>query len=156
MKDIATVSNEPPLTFRPHHFLCALGFQGKGYNSDFEFNFQAICDRLHAPSGDQTVIEVVKYTDAICGPCPERRGHLCASQAKVAALDHKHARALHLKAGDRLTWGEAKQRIKFFLSLPLFHEICEGCSWKNLGLCEQALVKLLNGETRAQDSLQAV
>ena len=37
------------LKFRPHHFLCTLGFQGKGYSPGFVANFQAIADRLRGP-----------------------------------------------------------------------------------------------------------
>ena len=98
-----------PLKFRPHHFLCALGFEGKGYSSGFIANMSGIVDgQLRGPQGDETVIEVVRDADAICAPCPQRIGAGCAKQDRITALDDAHADALRLTGGDRLTWGEAQ------------------------------------------------
>ena len=97
--------------FRPHHFLCALGFRGKGYSPEFVKGFQAVVDRLRAPEGDAELIEVVESTDTICEPCPHRRGNLCETEGKIRSIDAAHARVLGLRGGDRLTWGEAKDRI---------------------------------------------
>ena len=130
------------IRFRPHHFLCALGFQGKGYSDGFTANMARLVEgRLRAPDGDATEIEVIGVTDDICAPCPKRRGTLCTSQVKIARLDAAHASALALRPGDRLTWGDAQARMK---SLPAdIHErICAGCEWKSLGLCAAALHRL--------------
>ena len=98
-----------PVTFRPHHFLCSLGFQGKGYSDAFTANMSGIViDRLRAPGGDDTVIEVTGATDDICAPCPKRRDTLCTEQDKIAALDRRHARALGLFVGSTLTWGRSQ------------------------------------------------
>lgn len=126
------------LRFRPHHFFCALGFQGKGYSDAFTANMSAIVDgRLRAENGDATEIEVVGTTDAICAPCPKRRDHLCAEQAKIDALDAAHAEVLHLRAGDVLTWGAAKARMAA-QPAGIHARICAGCQWRPLGLCEAA------------------
>lgn len=78
----------PALRFRPHHFLCTVGFAGKGYSDGFTANMVRIIeDGLRAQSGGDTVIEVVAATDDICNPCPKRRGTGCVSQDKIAALD---------------------------------------------------------------------
>jgi hypothetical protein len=124
------------IRFRPHHFLCTFCFQGKGYSSTFVRNYQRLVDKLHDPEGDQVIVEVVTETDDICTPCPHKRDALCATQDKIAQLDHAHAAALHLKPGDRLTWGEAKQRIQRYMTLEVFHTACAGCEWKKLGICE--------------------
>lgn len=77
-----------PIRFRPHHFLCALGFQGKGYSDAFTANMSAIVhDRLRAENGGKTRIEVIGAADDICQPCPKRRGTLCTSQTKITRLD---------------------------------------------------------------------
>ena len=40
----------PPIRFRPHHFLCSLGFEGKGYSEAFTANMTGIVmGRLRAP-----------------------------------------------------------------------------------------------------------
>ncbi len=46
------------VTCRPHHFLCALGFAGKGYCDSFTASMAAIMDRSRAPGGGAVQIEV--------------------------------------------------------------------------------------------------
>ena len=131
------------VTFRPLHFLCSLGFQGKGYSDDFTANMSGIVvDRLRAPGGDDTVIEVTGATDDICAPCPKRRDTLCTEQDKIAALDRRHARALGLFVGSNLTWGDAKRRIVKRVPPGSLATLCAGCQWLELGLCEKALSEL--------------
>jgi len=131
------------IEFRPHHFLCALCFQGKGYSSRFIKNFSALMKQLNTDEGDDISILVVNETDSICSPCPHRREKLCTSQEKTARLDHAHARALHIKPGEKITWGEAKKRIAEYMTLEAFHSACEPCEWKKLGICEKVLSTLL-------------
>lgn len=126
------------LEFRPHHFLCTLGFQGKGYSDAFVENFS----RIVASLDDETLIRVTPQTDSICGPCPNRVDTTCSSEAKIGKLDQAHADALELKAGDVLSWKQAKERVASRLSLEKFHLACALCSWKELGVCEEALRKL--------------
>ncbi len=130
------------IKFRPHHFLCALGFQGKGYSSQFIANFSAIVTQLNSAQGDDEIIEVVEHTDSICSPCPHRRNLLCTEQNKINQLDQAHAEILNLTAGVKITWGDAKKRIASLMSLEKFSTACAPCEWKKLGICESALRKL--------------
>lgn len=131
------------ITFRPHHFLCSLGFQGKGYSDGFTDNMaRIVVEGLRAPGGDETVITVTGAADDICAPCPKRQGNLCTSQDQIAALDYRHARALGLFANTRLTWAEAKRRIVKRVPPGSLETLCKGCQWLDLGLCEQALKDL--------------
>lgn len=127
------------ITFRPHHFLCALCFQGRGYSPAFVANFQTIMDTLNASEGDATPIKIVSHTDSICLPCPNRRNLSCTTQEKIDKLDAAHAEALQLLPGQSITWGEAKEKIAANIPLPTFHRICEGCEWKAYGICEQVI-----------------
>lgn len=134
-----------PVRYRPHHFLCSLGFQGKGYSESFTANMTAIVmGRLRATNGDDTMIEVVGATDDICAPCPKRRGRLCSSQDKIKTLDRAHAAALHLAPHEKLTWGTAKQRIRDNVPPGSLKVLCAGCEWEPYGMCEDALKKLHN------------
>ena len=137
------MTDTPPVRYRPHHLLCSLGFQGKGYSSAFVTNMAAIVDdRLRAPGGNDVVIEITGETDDICAPCPRRRGTLCEVQPHIAALDARHARALGLFAGARLTWGEAKRRIRKRVPPEGLQHLCAGCQWLELGVCERAVAAL--------------
>src|SRR6185437_8156164 len=128
------------LKFRPHHFLCTVGYQGKGYSKEFVENYDRIAADLKesGPAGDDTVIEVVAKTDSICAPCPSKRGDLCETQNKIDQLDRAHAKILALQTGERLTWKEAKERIAEHFSDEAFESACGPCSWKPFGICKKA------------------
>ena len=132
-----------PLQFRPHHFFCTLGFEGKGYSNVFVEHYAAIAERLRCwTGGDEQLIEVTLFSDSICEACPNRRGAHCDTPSKIRELDEAHARILDLKAGDRITWGEAKTRLRERMSVELHQEACAPCGWRKLGLCEAALLNL--------------
>ena len=83
------------LPYRRHHFLCSLGFEGKGYSDAFTANMAAIVQgRLRAPGGAATLIGVTATADAICAPCPKRQDSGCIEQARIDALDAAHGAAL--------------------------------------------------------------
>lgn len=135
----------PPIRFRPHHFLCALGYEGKGYSPAFTDNMTAIVvARLRAEGGMDDVIEVTRVADSLCAPCPSRRGESCQSAERITALDTAHAAALGLAEGDRLRWGAALERMR---ALPpdIHAQICTECPWRPLGLCAAALARLQAG-----------
>ena len=134
------------LTFRPHHFLCALGYRGKGYSDAFTANMtQIVTNGLFANGGDHTLIRVRAAADSLCAPCPKRRGEGCTNQAEIDALDGRHAAALNLKHGDVLTWGQAKMRIREKVRPDDLDTLCTGCKWLELGLCKSALSDLHRG-----------
>ncbi len=131
------------MRFRPHHFLCALGFEGKGYSDVFTANMAAIVvGRLRAPGGDTVEIQVVGATDDICAPCPKRRGRLCSDQSKIKTLDRSHAAALRLEPSEVLTWGAAQDRIIKHVPPGALKSVCAGCQWLEYGMCEKALSAL--------------
>jgi uncharacterized protein len=135
--------NSMNITFRPHHFLCTLCFQGKGYSPTFVENYQKIVEQLNSATGDLTPISIIAHTDSICAPCPHKQNTQCASQEKITRLDNAHAEALGIKTGDIIYWGEAKKLIAEKITLEQFHQMCGACSWKNLGICEQVLRNFL-------------
>jgi len=131
------------LEFRPHHFMCTLGFEGKGYSPEFVRGYQRIADSLRiADEGDAVPIRVAPATDAICAPCPNRTGTVCASEPKIRSLDQAHARVLGIEAGQVLTWGEAKRLIAEKMGFDDFERACAPCAWKAMGVCEAALRKV--------------
>lgn len=133
----------PDIRFRPHHFLCTLGFEGKGYSESFVKNYAEIARELRETvDGDKRMIEVVDGTDSICGPCPNRREDACETEAKIRTLDGAHAKILGVKAGDRLTWGSAKKALRENMSLEKFTTACAPCAWQKAGMCEKALTAL--------------
>lgn len=140
--ETAPSAGRAPVEFRRHHFLCALGFQGKGYSDEFTANMAGIVARLRGDGGAEIEIDVVAQADCICGPCPLRRGIGCESNSRINALDRAHGAALKIAPGDRITWGDALQAIKAHVQPGDLSRICAGCQWLEFGLCEAALQRL--------------
>ena len=127
-------------SFRPHHFLCTLGFQGKGYSPHFIENYEAIASALC--QDEDLPIRVVPQGDSICSACPHQHKTGCAQENKIRVLDYNHSKILNIQSGDVLTWRQAKARLKHHMTLDAFHHACATCEWKSLGLCEKALNSL--------------
>jgi hypothetical protein len=136
------------LSFRPHHFLCTLGFQGAGYSPHFVDNCKQLLDFLQ--KNEDAHIQVVSTGDSICKACPHLNETGCVSQQKIHSLDTHHAQILTLQPGDWVSWKEAKQRLKERMTLEKFHAACLGCEWKGRGVCEAALKELQT--TRNEES----
>ncbi len=127
------------ISFRPHHFLCALSFRGEGYSPQFIANFSGIMRYLNSSSGENALINVVGVTDSICAPCPSKRNDHCISQKKITNLDKAHAEILNIQSGDKISWKDAKQRIADRVTLEKFHQACAPCEWKKFGWCEEVI-----------------
>lgn len=133
--------SEGAVSLRPHHVLCAIGWQGKGYSPEFTANMDRVVrDRLRADPATPVVFTF--GADEICGPCPSRRGAGCAADARVRPLDRRHAEALGLRPGQRMSWAEAQQRAVSRVRPVDLERICAGCQWLGLGLCQSALARL--------------
>ena len=118
------------IRFRPHHFLCTLGFQGKGYSPSFVRNFSTIVKRLNLEDGDQELIKVVSACDDICRACPSRREKQCLQEKQIQKIDRAHATALEIETGEQLSWGAAKELLKEKMTDEQFQEACGECRWR--------------------------
>lgn len=126
------------IKFRAHHFLCTLGFQGKGYSAPFIENYQKIVDKLR--DNPRTPIKITKELDSICGVClHQTKDKLCDRQLFIEKLDNAHQQILDLKENQIIEWASAKEAIKSRMTIENFHAACEGCEWKAYGICEAAL-----------------
>lgn len=133
----------PNLTLRPHHILCAIGYQGKGYSDAFTANMTAVVTgRLRAPGGGREKITITTLADSLCAPCPHKRGSGCDNDQQIKQLDLRHASRLKLRHGDQMSWTEAKSRVLKFVPVGSLSELCKGCQWLDHGLCNAALQDL--------------
>ncbi len=123
------------IRLKPHHILCSLCFQGKGYSPEFVENFMELVENL----GKNPDVQITFQADNICMPCPHRVKQSCEKQADITQLDQAHANLLGLKDGEVLSWSECVSKAKDKITLKKFHTICEGCGWKKLGICEKVV-----------------
>lgn len=143
-------ANARVLKLRPHHLLCTLCFEGKGYSSAFVANFKNIFDQLNTNPAS-TQITITDHTDSICAPCPHRQGSACTMEEKIKVLDSAHAGALDLTPHQVMSWQAAKQNIQEKMTIDKFHQICATCSWKPLGICERVLTDFLETPPQKQN-----
>ena len=99
-----------------------------------------VLGRLRADPQVPVVFTVM--ADSICAPCPSRRGIGCAADDRISRLDRRHAAALDIRPGQRMTWAEAQARAAARLQPRDLERICNGCRWLGLGMCQSALAKL--------------
>ncbi len=130
------------IKFRPHHLLCNLCFQGKGYSAEFIENFKTIHDALNA-APDDLIIEIVQSIDDICTSCPDNKNDCCCKAKKTAAMDQAVLNALYLNFGDMITLNQLHTSIKQHFTMEDFHAICGKCSWYPEKLCEPVIKALV-------------
>ena len=133
------------LTMRPHHALCVLFFEGKGYSPAFIENMTAI---LAEPS---QMVHITMGCDSLCRDCPHNQDGICDDEVKVAQFDQQ---VLDL-SGEIFQDEQAKFLSEFCQSVydtilrqGRLAEVCGECEWAPLcqdkwqrGTCNQFLLK---------------
>lgn len=120
------------IIIRPHHLICALLFQGKGYSKEFIDNFYYIIDKIEKGN----LMEITYGCDDICSCCPNKIKNKCKNQKKVTALDKNYIQLLNIQEGEFISWSEVENLIQQKLNLKSFHKICEDCDWYSV--CEKS------------------
>ena len=87
-----------------------------------------------------TEVIFTSTADSICAPCPWRRGLGCEASERITGLDTRHAAALGIRPGQRMSWAEAQGRAISHVRPADLQRICAGCQW--IGLCQPALAQL--------------
>jgi len=72
-----------PVSMRPHHALCALFFEGKGYSPAFIENMTAF---LTEPN---QMVQISLGCDSLCQECLHNQDGICDDEAKVAQFDQR-------------------------------------------------------------------
>ena len=132
-------------TLRPHHALCVLFFEGKGYSPAFIENMTAI---LAEPS---QMVHITMGCDSLCRDCPHNQDGICDDEVKVAQFDQQ---VLDL-SGEIFQDEQAKFLSELCQSVydtilrqGRLAEVCGECEWAPLcqdkwqrGTCNQFLLK---------------
>lgn len=132
------------LRLRPHHLLCNLCFQGKGYNEGFVQNFESIHATLKRPG---TIIKTVACCDDICAKCPNKLDNLCRYEHDVIKIDNAYLAILQLKIDQTITLKHLKTKIKKLLTMHDFHNTCKKCSWYSLNICAPVICDLIQNQS---------
>ncbi len=119
----------PMKSLRPHHALCALFFEGKGYSPAFIENMRAF---LAEP--DQ-MVQITMGCDSLCQECPHNQDGVCDDAAKVAQFDQRvlflSRETLHAEQAKSLS--ELCQSVYVaILQQGLLAAVCGECEWAAL------------------------
>jgi len=128
---------------RGHNLLCIQGFVGKGYSPGFVANMT----RVVAGLGDDAEVTVVAEPDALCTACPHLAAGGCTlhgegTEQGIVLQDRDVLARLGLAAGQTVTWGEIRRRIRASVAPADLPSICGRCPWLPLGHCAEGLRRL--------------
>ena len=116
-------------TLRPHHALCVLFFEGKGYSPAFIENMTAI---LAEPS---QMVHITMGCDSLCQECPHSQDGVCDDAAKVAQFDQRILSLSHetFHAEQAKSLSELCQSVyDTILRQGLLADVCGECEWATL------------------------
>lgn len=122
-----------PVKIRAHHLLCLQGYQGYGYNREFERNLQEIVD-FFQEIPDQKV-EVVAENDIVCAKCPNGKDGFCQNdiedKMRIKSMDLMVLERLKMKPGVV----EKMENLLILANQVLRRkgdatEICGQCQWR--------------------------
>lgn len=110
---------------RPHHGLCTLFFEGKGYSAAFVEGMGQVI--REAEQGE--VLRLTAAADEICQSCPNRRGTAC-SGVNALSYDREVLRRTGLREGDIITLNQLQCSVEEHILRPGGLEaICGKCRW---------------------------
>lgn len=121
----------------PHHGLCLLFFEGKGYSPAFIRGMETVVRQLT----DAVSVRLTFGADAVCRLCPHRRGRGCDTLEKVRRFDAAVLAACRLHDGQVLPWGVLRDTVLREILRPgRLGAICGDCQWAEV--CRSAAARL--------------
>ena len=118
--------------FRPHHFVCFLSFQGKGYSSDFVDRVNEILTTLK-DNPQEKLISVVQGCDSACEKCPNQKFGKCQYDEAVSEKDSAYSTLLNITYGNKLSFSDM-QKIRTRIRKDDFIKVCAKCMWFDICL----------------------
>lgn len=129
---------------RGHHLFCLLGYRGMGYSQDYVANMTRLHQTLrNEPS---TWIQLVKGPDQLCEKYPNSGVYHCQDQ-NIYERDEAILEKLGLKIGQILQWQEIEERVRNHVKPADIQIVCETCSWRSYGVCEEGIQELHEGKS---------
>ena len=118
-----------PAALRPHHALCALFFEGRGYSEAFIENMTAFVADLSQR------VYVTGRCDTLCQACPNNINGQCSDEAKVALFDQRTRNLCSetFRDDQPQSLSELCQIVfERVLQQGLLAEVCGECEWARL------------------------
>ena len=116
-------------TLRPHHALCALFFEGKGYSQAFVENMTAFV------ADPQQILQITTGCDVLCQACPHNVNDQCEDEAKVSLFDQRIvnlAGVLFQDSHPTSLNALCQNAYEEILQQGHLAEVCGECEWARL------------------------
>lgn len=125
---------------RGHHLFCLLGYRGMGYSEEYVENMT----RLHKTLREhpETLVEFVKGPDQLCEKYPNSGKYHCQDD-EIYERDTAILAKMGLKTGQILKWEDIESCIRQFVVPSDIQVVCETCSWRTYGVCEEGVQEIL-------------
>lgn len=128
---------------RGHHLFCLLGYRGMGYSQEYVENMT----RMHQTLRDnpRTWIQLVKGPDHLCEKYPNSGEYHCEHD-DIYERDAVILEKLGLNIGQILYWQDIELNIQKHALPSDIQTVCETCSWRSYGVCEEGIRDILEGQ----------
>ncbi|MDC3418577.1 DUF1284 domain-containing protein [Aquibacillus salsiterrae] len=126
---------------RGHHIFCLLGYRGMGYSKEYVENMTYIHQTLK--NNPKTEIKLIKGPDHLCEKYPNSGDYHCENTS-IYERDSTILEKLGLKIGQILTWEDIESHIRKFSAPSDINTICETCSWRSYGVCEEGMQEIID------------
>ncbi|WP_394231951.1 DUF1284 domain-containing protein [Niallia oryzisoli] len=127
---------------RGHHIFCLLGYRGMGYSKEYVENMTMLHQTLR--ENPKTWIQLIEGPDRLCEKFPNTSEYHCEEKG-IAERDSAILEKMELKIGQILTWEEIEAKIQKYIVPSDINTVCESCSWRSYGVCEEGVQEILNG-----------
>ncbi len=124
------MSDDLPILLRPHHGLCLVFFEGKGYSETFVEHMQEVRDILSP--GSARSVRLTLGVDEICAACPHNINGICEHNERALRYDRGVLALCGLGEGVIDFAGFEELITKRILIPGLQRHICGGCRWINI------------------------
>ena len=131
------------LKLRGHHLFCLLGYQGMGYSEEYVENMTSLHQMLREEP--ETWVQLIEGPDQLCEKYPNSGKYHCQDQ-HIGDRDRVILEKLGLKIGQIIKWKEIETSIQKNVVPSDIEAVCETCSWRSYGVCEEGVQRILDGK----------
>ncbi|MCC3355842.1 DUF1284 domain-containing protein [Bacillus sp. REN16] len=128
---------------RGHHLFCLLGYRGMGYSKEYVENMTIVHQTLRKNSN--TLVQIVKGPDHLCEKYPNSGEYHCQNTS-IYDRDAMILEKMELRIGQILKWKDIESRIQKHVVSSDIQTVCESCSWRDYGVCEEGIQEMIDGK----------
>ena len=128
---------------RGHHIFCLLGYRGMGYSKEYVDNMTSLHQTLR--DHPKTWIQLVEGPDQLCEKFPNSGEYHCQKK-HICEMDSVILEKLGLEIGQILYWEDIEACIQKYVVPADIQTICETCSWRAYGVCEEGIQDIHEGK----------